>query len=143
VALGGSAFLAEEGEAGPLGAQPLPRLLERAEPPRSHRFPCSLFTPRRRGEVSFGLDYHDGPPVFLCCAMGPLVGGAPPHDAPAPPLSCVRLDERGATLSCGGGANDAGAPAEQAGWLALPTGKLWALETYDDGTGSRPSITPP
>jgi hypothetical protein len=76
--------------------------------------------------------------------MGPQEGGAPPqHDAPAPPLHCVRLDERGATLSCGGGANDGAAPPEQAGWLALPAGKLWALETYDDAaTGSRGSITP-
>ena len=96
----------------------------------------------RRGEVSFGLDYHDGPPVFLCGAMGPQEGGTLPHDAAAPPLSCVRLDERGATLSCGGGADDGAAPPEQAGWLALPAGKLWALETYDDAARSAGSTTP-
>ena len=74
--------------------------------------------------------------------MGPQEGGTPPHDATAPPLDCVRLDERGATLSCGGSANGA-APPEQAGWLALPAGKLWALETYDDAARrSAGSITP-
>ena len=75
--------------------------------------------------------------------MGPQEGGTPPHDATAPPLDCVRLDERGATLSCGGSANDGAAPPEQAGWLALPAGKLWALETYDDAARrSAGSITP-
>ena len=102
MALAARRSLRERGEAGPLGAQPLPRLLERAEPPRSHRFPCSLFTPRRRGEVSFGLDYHDGPPVFLCCAMGPQEGGAPPHDAPAPPRfrGCANVPVETALLAC-------------------------------------------
>ena len=78
------------------------------------------------GEVSFSLEYHDGPPVFLC---GLLHAGAP--ELPAPALACARLDERGATLRCSGADADADAPPEQASWLALPVGKLWALDAYE------------
>lgn len=89
-------------------------------------------SPGAATDVSFGIDYHELP-VFLCALMGPL--GPVGTDAPPPPLRCERLHERGATLIFGD-ADGPAEPVEQAGWLALQQGKLWALEAYDQMGGA-------
>ena len=108
-------------------------------------------------QVAFGLTYPD-PPVLL---FGPI-GGV------AARAHCVHLDEQSGTLVCEAatgaeGVGEAGAEAPMAalaaggedggegqagtseggevlGWLALPPGKLWALEADESEAGIEAEI---
>jgi hypothetical protein len=79
-------------------------------------------------EIAFGIDYPE-PPVLL---YG-LTGGSSRQP------QCTHLDERCASVRCGGGAADSGggaATGATVGWVALPSGLLRPLEESEVGDES-------
>ena len=84
--------------------------------------------------MRFGIEYPE-PPIFLANWVGASAGLA----STALELLCERRDRHGVWLQRRARKDDnssaeppPGEVTERVGWMALPAGKLWALEQYDD-----------
>ena len=83
-------------------------------------------------EVRFSIEYQETP-VFMASLMGTVGGRATGWPPTARTLGCERRDSSGVWAQCSSTAGGEAATLEQMGWLALPAGKLWVLETYEYG----------
>ena len=107
------------------------------------RFDISRYNVRHHhtsptGQVRFGIEYPE-PPIFLASWVGASAGLA----STALELLCERRDRHGVWLQRRTRRPEEGdseipreegpeSGTERVGWIALPAGKLWALDQYDD-----------